>query len=67
MESQTYCIQLAAKGGDWPPVIRVRATSIEGSNAAGGYELKRNDATVGIIRGEIAAWWVECPPAQGAR
>lgn len=58
---QIYCVQLepTADGG-WPPVIRVRADGME--REPGRIVLKLGDEIVGMMSGNIAAWWIECPP-----
>ena len=56
---KTYCVQLAPapESGDWPPVIRFRASSKRphsytfDGGASGG-------EVVAEITGDVAAWWI---------
>ena len=51
-----------SEGGQWPPVIKVYADSIdkEGSTA---YTLTLKGADVGEVRGKVAAWWSDDVPS----
>ena len=54
-----YCVQLAPPpvGGEWPPVIRIQADTLCCEDDQ--YTFKREGNVVGVVRGEVQAWWIE--------
>ncbi len=54
---RVYCIQLSPAGGNWPPTIRIHADTL--SLEREGYTFKREGNIVGVVRGNVQAWWIE--------
>lgn len=59
MKQRVYCIQLEARQGTFPPVIRIRADEMEKDPDSDGYKFSRGGKQVGVVREAPAAWWIE--------